>query len=53
MRAGLVARALPYCHRGEATAPRFVVWRASLEILPVKSSTRERNIFRIGDVFAL
>ena len=40
-------------HRGAAADPGPLIPRASLDIRAVKSSILERNVFRIGDVFAL
>jgi hypothetical protein len=40
-------------HRGAAADPGPLIRRALLEIRAVKSSILERNVLRIGDVFAL
>jgi hypothetical protein len=40
-------------HRGAAADPGPLVRRAVLDIRAVKSSSLERNVLRIGDVFAL
>jgi hypothetical protein len=40
-------------HRGAAADPGPLIWRALLDIRAVKSSILERNVLRIGDVFAL
>jgi hypothetical protein len=40
-------------HRGAAADPGPLIWRALLDIGAVKSSILERNVLRIGDLFAL
>ncbi len=40
-------------HRGAAADPGPLIRRALLDIRAVKSSILERNVLRIGDVFAL
>jgi hypothetical protein len=42
-----------YRHRGAAADPGPLIRRALLDIRAVKSSILERNVFSIGDVFAL
>jgi hypothetical protein len=44
---------LHFRHSGAAADPGPLIRRTLLEIRAIKSSILERNIFRIGDVFAL